>query len=88
MHMRAAGACMRAHARPVLGLLPLRSAVAAASQTLPTSRLGPRLHQTQHARPLRCLQVAYCDTLLSPLRRSARQAISAMDRKPISDLVS
>ncbi|KAL4443480.1 hypothetical protein ABPG75_011217 [Micractinium tetrahymenae] len=33
-------------------------------------------------------QVAYCDTLLPPLRKSARQAMAAMDRKPISDLVS
>jgi superfamily II RNA helicase len=32
-------------------------------------------------------QVAFCDTLLPPLRRSARQAMVAMDRKPISDLV-
>ncbi|PSC72530.1 DEAD-box ATP-dependent RNA helicase chloroplastic isoform B [Micractinium conductrix] len=31
-------------------------------------------------------QVAYCDTLLPPLRRAARQAMAAMDRKPISDL--
>lgn len=35
-----------------------------------------------------CLQVGYCDSLLPPLRRAARQAAAAMDRKPISDLVA
>ena len=38
--------------------------------------------------PLSPGQVAYCDTLLPPLRRAARQAMAAMDRKPISDLVA
>jgi superfamily II RNA helicase len=33
-------------------------------------------------------QAAYCEHLLKPLRQSARQAVGAMDRKPISDLVA
>jgi hypothetical protein len=32
--------------------------------------------------------VAFCDTLLPALRKSARQAKAAMDRKPISDLIA
>ena len=35
-----------------------------------------------------CAQVGFCSTLLPPLRRSARRAAAAMDRKPISDLVA
>jgi superfamily II RNA helicase len=33
-------------------------------------------------------QAAYCEHLLKPLRQSARQAVGAMNRKPISDLVA
>lgn len=33
-------------------------------------------------------QVGFCDTLLPQLRRAARQAGAAMDRAPISDLVT
>ncbi len=33
-------------------------------------------------------QAAYCEYLLKPLRQSARQAVGAMNRKPISDLVA
>jgi len=38
--------------------------------------------------PLCALQVGFCEPLLPPLRRAARQAAAAMDRKPISDLVA
>jgi superfamily II RNA helicase len=33
-------------------------------------------------------QAAYCEHLLKPLRQAARQAVGAMNRKPISDLVA
>jgi superfamily II RNA helicase len=32
-------------------------------------------------------QIRHCDSLLPALRREARRAVAAMDRKPISDLV-
>lgn len=48
----------------------------------PATRRAPALP------PSAAPQVAFCEPLLPPLRRAARQAAAAMDRKPISDLVA
>lgn len=56
-----------------------------------TTRLAAAKSATRRAPallPFAAPQVAFCEPLLPPLRRAARQAAAAMDRKPISDLVA